>query len=183
MDIRSVLVSALVAACLTGIQASIAEGVDGNAVGGSARSAVTDADLGGVNVSVVQNARVEDDTRESDGVYSLKVPLSNRVFDLLYRKSGYLDSYDLDIINNRESQKRPIAEMVQEQAISSLPPNELQRLVDKAITAIQRGKDIDAIILIQSGKRNLEILYRNIEPYDLERKRLREQIVHVLRQM
>jgi len=145
--------------------ASSAHGIDGKAVGGSAYSDTPGGGpLGGVQVSVAQDPKVVDQTRQEDGVFTLKVPSTVKQFDLLYQKVGYLDSHDFNITNSKDQQKRPVARMTPNNSIEGLPPEKLQILVDTSITAMRRGRTAGIPPLQRSGKSNLETLQENIRP-------------------
>ncbi|MBZ5672017.1 MAG: hypothetical protein LAO04_20125 [Acidobacteriia bacterium] len=164
MDFCKVSVISLIVASFLSFGPRGAEAEDGNAIGGSARSADTDAPLEDVDVSVVKQAGVRDQTRAPDGLYTLKVPASLKAFDLLYKKAGYLDSYDPEVLNDKQQQKRPIARMTPVSSISKLGSNILVKLVNDAIAAMKRGAAMRADSLTESGAANLKVLEKNLPP-------------------
>jgi hypothetical protein len=163
MDVRRVLLifSIGIFLILWGTPKSQAQ--DGNAVGSSVRSADKNLPMNEVEVTVVQDRRIQDKTRGDDGVYTLKVPTSLTEFDILYHKDGYLDSMDLGIQNSQPQQKRPIARMTSVSALGLLPNSDLQNLINSSIAAIKRGKNKGSTPLVESGKKNLELLRSHIQ--------------------
>jgi hypothetical protein len=155
---------------------STAKAQDGNAVGGSVRSAETEKPLEDVGVTVVNAQNVQDQTRKEDGVYTLKVPASIKSFDILYQKAGYLDATDRDVSNNQTQQKRPIVRLTPVNAIKSLPVDALRRLLQDSKASRDRGLLTKEKILEESGKKNLAILLDNIPPTDPIRIQLRAEI-------
>lgn len=179
MDFRKILNALwiLLLACV----ASSAHGVDGNALGGSAYSDTPGGGpLGGVQVNVAQDSKIVDQTRSEDGVYTLKVPLNVKQFDLLYQKAGYLDSHDFNITNSQDQQKRPVARMTPKSSIGALPHEKLQTLVDTSIAAMRRGRTADIPPLQRSGRSNLETLQENIKPSTPALTELRVKIKQAL---
>lgn len=184
MDIHTLWIKIVISIFLTSLPISLVEAEDGNAIGSSIRSAITEESLGYVKVRVVQNENVNDLTRDSDGIYILKVPTSLKIFDLLFQKEGYFDAHDLDIRNNRNKQKRPIIKMIPINEIGKFSPDEIQQTLEDAKQAIERGKRIKSKKLINSGKKNLRTLKesidqrleKNTEPFENELKKIKEQI-------
>lgn len=146
-------------------------------MGSSTRSVSNNSPLGGVRVSVVQKPGVNDQTRDEDGVYTMKVPTSIKYFDLIYEKVGYLDAHDLNIPNNKDQQKRPIVHMTPDNP-GILPPTVRKMFVTEAITdavaRIRRGKETNASTLVESRKKNLMILQRHVDPSTEEGRLLKK---------
>ncbi len=161
MRVRSLSVKLCLATGLLLLPAGTNRADDGNAVGGSARDAVSKAPLDNVTVTVVQDSAVHDSSRSEDGAYILKVPSALKAFDILYKKTGYLDVVDLDVPNDTPQQKRPIARMVRAAQIKNLSADELKELVGAAKNSIERAKEVKGKagdILLESSRGNLRII-------------------------
>ena len=66
--------------------------------------------------------------------------------------------------------------MTRVDAVKDLPSDEFEKLVTNAVAAIRRGKTIGAKILIDSGKKNLDLLDKNIDPLDPRSTQIKELI-------
>jgi len=157
-----VWLAAIILACSAGVSA--APGADGNAIGGSAVSALDNTPLFGVRVEVAQAQQVNDMTRDPDGVYTLKVPTSIKEFDLRYVKDGYLDWVDPKITNDQDHQKRPVARLVPKLGLSTLSDTKILSLAVEASETGKRGQELSATdkqagaVLVESAQKNLKLI-------------------------
>jgi hypothetical protein len=152
---------------------------DGNAVGSSVRDASSKQPLDIVTVSVVQDSHVQDTTRQGDGAYILKVPISLGRFDILFTKAGYLDWVDLDVPNKQGQQKRPIVYMIRKTQVKQLAQKELGDLADQAQKVIKRARDAPAPVkkvLLNSAKGNLDVIQASIDPDDPKGKLIKAKV-------
>lgn len=165
MDLHSVLLQGIIAACSCVVSVPLASAGDGNAVGGTVRSEGTGEDLGYVKVCVAEETSLNDLSSDEDGAYVLKIPIRLGRFDLVYEKNGYLDNQILDRSNDRDQQKiEPPVEMQPIQAISSLSEEDALSIVGSSIDATKKGMDKEYISLILSGIHNLKFIRDHINP-------------------
>ncbi|MGH9958638.1 MAG: hypothetical protein ACREBC_16160 [Pyrinomonadaceae bacterium] len=174
MDIRALRV--IGAGVLSSLLVCSANAEDGNAVGGSVRSAATKNPLDGVEVVVAQDTKISDKTRPDDAVYTLKVRTSLKEFDLTFTKNGYLTKHQERIANDAPQQKRPISEMEPEQRLKQLPPAKLRQLIEEARSMRSWGGEINSRMLINAARMNLEALNRSVEPVTKDLEQLKRSI-------
>ncbi|SRR5258707_11294838 len=179
MDIRALSLRATLLLYLLSWNVPTIIAEDSNAVAGSAWDRGSRKPLEKVKVEIFQDQKVLDYTREEDGAFVLKVPVSIRRFDIQYSKAGYLNAWDLAVTNNQDQQKRPIAKLRPKSQIKDLSPEELKGLLQDAASALDRAQEVDrpeGKLMLGAAKENIQMIMENVDMTDPEIKDFRQML-------
>lgn len=139
-----------------------------NAVGGAVWSQLDERPLPGVTVSLVQDEKISDTTREQDGFYLLRVPRSLTTFSLSFTHPAYMPKTLRNLKNTETEHKvKPVKlASYQSSSVRRLGDDEINQLIADAEDEVGQAASGSDAALWEAGTTTLRLLVNAAGGFD-----------------